>query len=63
MIPALKGAVAHYGDDETWANVRPPLVALTAEQRTRCIAALRAIGFTMPGLADSDAKSAAEVSG
>ncbi len=63
MIPALKGAVAHYGHDETWANVRPPLVALTAEQRTRCIAALRAIGFTMPGLADSDAKSAAEVSG
>ena len=63
MIPALKGAVAHYGDDETWANVRPPLVALTAEQRTQCIAALGAIGFTMPGLAEGDAKSAAEVSG
>jgi 4-hydroxy-tetrahydrodipicolinate synthase len=63
MIPALKGAVAHFAADQAWANVRPPLVALTASQRSQCIAALTTIGFTMPGLTDTDAKSAAEVSG
>src|SRR5919204_3869498 len=32
MIPALKAAVAHWGGDEAWRIVRPPLVALTSEQ-------------------------------
>jgi len=33
MIPALKAAIAHFGDDPAWMTVRPPLVALSAEQR------------------------------
>jgi len=32
MIPALKAAIAHFGDDPAWTTVRPPLVALTTEQ-------------------------------
>jgi 4-hydroxy-tetrahydrodipicolinate synthase len=50
MIPALKAAVAHYGGDASWATVRPPLVALTAEQSTALVTALDAWAFTMPGL-------------
>jgi len=33
MIPALKAAIAHFSDDPAWTTVRPPLVALTPEQR------------------------------
>jgi 4-hydroxy-tetrahydrodipicolinate synthase len=33
MIPALKAAVAQFNDDPQWATVRPPLVALTPDQR------------------------------
>ncbi len=33
MIPALKAAVARFNDDPAWTSVRPPLVALTADQR------------------------------
>jgi len=33
MIPALKAAVAVLGKDPVWATVRPPLVALTLQQR------------------------------
>ena len=51
MIPALKTAVAHFSGDGSWAAVRPPLVALTAAQREQCVAALEAVGFSMPGLA------------
>jgi 4-hydroxy-tetrahydrodipicolinate synthase len=50
MIPALKAAVAHYGDDPAWRTVRPPLVALTAEQSRALVADLDARHFTMPGL-------------
>ncbi len=50
MIPALKAAVAHYGADPAWATVRPPLVALTEEQKTSLAAELKDIGFVMPGL-------------
>ena len=50
MIPALKAAIAHYGDDPAWATVRPPLVALTREEAATLIAKLDATGFTMPGL-------------
>jgi len=63
MLPALKAVVAHFTGDEAWATVRPPLVALTAEQRAQCIAALQAIGFTMPGLVETGARSAPRVSG
>ncbi|MDA1237140.1 MAG: dihydrodipicolinate synthase family protein [Acidobacteria bacterium] len=51
MIPALKAAVAHYGGDAQWATVRPPLVALTQEQRAELIGELERRNFTMPGLA------------
>jgi 4-hydroxy-tetrahydrodipicolinate synthase len=50
MIPALKAAVGHYGGDPGWATVRPPLVALTAEQSRALVAQLDAAQFTMPGL-------------
>ena len=51
MIPALKTAIAHYGDDPSWITVRPPLVELDEAQRPALTAALDAVGFTMPGLA------------
>ena len=50
MIAALKQAIAHFGDDPTWATVRPPLLPLTAEQAAAFIMELQQIGFTMPGL-------------
>ncbi len=39
MIPALKAAIAHFSDDPAWTTVRPPLVALTAEQRAALVKA------------------------
>jgi 4-hydroxy-tetrahydrodipicolinate synthase len=50
MIPALKGAIAHYGGESSWATVRPPLVELTATQRASLVVDLDKAGFTMPGL-------------
>jgi 4-hydroxy-tetrahydrodipicolinate synthase len=51
MIPALKAIIAHFGNDPQWRTVRPPLVELAREQEQGLIAALRAAGFGMPGLA------------
>src|SRR5215813_4673179 len=51
MIPALKAAIAHWSGDAEWATVRPPLVALTSEQRASLVGDLNARGFDMPGLA------------
>lgn len=34
QIPAIKAMVAHRYGDDAWTNVRPPLLKLTAEQRT-----------------------------
>ena len=51
MIPALKTAIAHYGDDPDWVTVRPPLVELDAEQQADLVERLDSVGFTMPGLA------------
>ena len=51
MIPALKAAIAHWSGDGEWANVRPPLVALTPEQRASLVSDLQARGFGMPELA------------
>jgi 4-hydroxy-tetrahydrodipicolinate synthase len=62
MIAALKAAVAHFSGDETWATLRPPLVALTTEQRAQCTAGWQAIGFSMPGLAMSRARSSPDLS-
>ena len=57
MIPALKATIAHHGGDASWATVRPPLVALTAEQRASLVKELDGAGFTMPGLKDSGPKN------
>jgi 4-hydroxy-tetrahydrodipicolinate synthase len=51
MIPALKEAVAQFAHDEAWRTLRPPLVPLVAEQRTKLRARLDALRFDMPGLA------------
>jgi 4-hydroxy-tetrahydrodipicolinate synthase len=51
MIPALKAAVAHFGNDPEWKTCRPPLVELTASQEQTLITELKAAGFSMPGLA------------
>src|SRR5689334_20555632 len=51
MIPALKSAVAHFGNDPQWKTCRPPLVELTPSQEETLIIELKAIGFSMPGLA------------
>ncbi len=51
MIPALKQAIAHWSEDGAWARVRPPLVELGKEQAAALIGDLKALGFTMPGLA------------
>jgi len=51
MIPALKAAVAHFGNDPQWKTCRPPLTELSAAEETTLISELKASGFTMPGLA------------
>jgi len=48
MIPALKAAVAYYGDTPDWLHVRPPLVGLTTDEETSLIEQLNAHGFSMP---------------
>ena len=50
MIAALKAAVAHFSGDAAWTTVRPPLVALTAEQQRGLLGALNELAFAMPGL-------------
>ena len=52
MIPALKACVAHYGHDEAWLTVRPPLVELADAERARFVSDLVALGFDMPGYAN-----------
>jgi len=51
MIPALKAAVAHFGNDAQWKTCRPPLVELTPQQEETLITELKGAGFDMPGLA------------
>ncbi len=51
MVAALKQAIAIYRNDPEWARVRPPLVELTTEQTKSLAAGLKAIGFTLPGIA------------
>lgn len=50
MIPALKAAIAHYGNDPEWARVRPPLVRLPEADQKQLIGELDALGFSMPHL-------------
>lgn len=37
VIPLLKSVIAHYRDDETWAEVRPPFVSMPAAEATKAI--------------------------
>jgi len=50
MIPALKAAISHFGNDPQWKTVRPPLVELNQDQEKQLISELKANGFSMPGL-------------
>jgi len=50
MIPALKAAIAHYGNDPAWATVRPPLVNLAPDAAAALVVELDRRGFSMPGL-------------
>ena len=60
MIPALKAAVAHFSGDDSWAAVRPPLVALSDSQNRELIASLSTLGFAMPGLAGEETRPIAQ---
>jgi len=50
MIAALKATVAEFAGDDRWRAVRPPLVALGADDSATLAAALRDKGFLMPDL-------------
>jgi 4-hydroxy-tetrahydrodipicolinate synthase len=51
MIPALKAAIAYWGQDPDWARLRPPLVELTRDQSAALVLELKKLGFEMPDLA------------
>jgi len=53
MMAALKAAIAHFGSDEAWRTLRPPLVPLAKAQRVDLLAKLDALGFDMSGLSAS----------
>ena len=48
MVPALKSVAAHFRNDPDWATVRPPMVALSSEQRADLLSKLEAAGFQAP---------------
>lgn len=50
MIAAMKATIGGFLDDPQWGAVRPPLVPLTDEQRSRLLSELHALNFHMPGL-------------
>lgn len=54
MIAAMKAAIAHWSGDPGWACVRPPLVAMDAQQAEALVQELRGLGFSMPGLAGAE---------
>ena len=54
MIAAIKQAIAIYANDPEWARVRPPLVELTTAQAKLLAAELKAIGFAMNGIRDTE---------
>jgi 4-hydroxy-tetrahydrodipicolinate synthase len=59
MIAALKQTIAIHADDPNWVRVRPPLLALNADQRASLERELTSIGFTMPGLSRATAGASA----
>jgi 4-hydroxy-tetrahydrodipicolinate synthase len=63
MIAALKQAIAIYANDPEWARVRPPLVELTTEQAKVLAEQLKAIGFEMKGIRETNQKSRKSDSG
>ncbi|MFY9988443.1 MAG: dihydrodipicolinate synthase family protein [Chthoniobacterales bacterium] len=48
VIPALKAILAKWRNEPEWENVRPPLVALSAEQREALLRDLAAVRFQRP---------------
>src|SRR5258708_2883151 len=48
MIPALKSAIAHFGNDPQWKTCRPPLVELTSGQEEQLIRGPKPAGVTIP---------------
>ncbi len=57
MIAGLKQTIALYANDPEWARVRPPLVELTTAQAKLLAAELKAIGFAMKAIRESNQKS------
>jgi 4-hydroxy-tetrahydrodipicolinate synthase len=59
MIAALKQTVAIHASDPSWGRVRPPLLALDADQTASLERELAEIGFTMPGLTCASERASA----
>ncbi len=51
IAPLSAGIIENFAKDPEWGTVRPPLVDLTPAECEALGAALREVGFTMPGLA------------
>jgi 4-hydroxy-tetrahydrodipicolinate synthase len=54
MIAAIKQAIAIYANDPEWSRVRPPLVELTTAQAKLLAKQLRAIGFGMTRIGNTE---------
>jgi 4-hydroxy-tetrahydrodipicolinate synthase len=52
MIPALKSILGNLRGEAQWETVRPPLLALADDQKSKLLDALHELGFQMPGLID-----------
>ena len=52
MVSALKSIIGDLRGEAQWETVRPPLLALTDDQKSELLDALHAQGFRMPGLID-----------
>ncbi len=52
MIPALKSVIGDLRGEAQWETVRPPLLALTDDQKSELLDALHELDFQMPGLID-----------
>ena len=50
VVPAMKAAIAHFGGDAIWANVRPPLMNLPEDQTNKLLAELDRISFKIEGV-------------
>ncbi len=49
MIPALKAIIGNFRGEPQWETVRPPLVALTDDQKSELLKELHELDFRMPG--------------